>query len=161
MAELAKAPRFARAFNFGNVGRRYKFKITRSKFLRRVESLQINIYLNEAPQLDEVPAPENLRHSAVENLLTGLNEDLESLTTEQQNIKQRILRKPGWWRAVGYGLAGAFIGAGLGYGSAKLQEYYRGQQNHDVAHSTNASAPEHPATAPMELASVDEHLEQN
>ena len=127
MAELAESAKDLRVpLTLGMLEGDINLKLRAQNVLRRVESLQINIYLNEAPQLDEVPAPENLRHSAVENLLTGLNEDLESLTTEQQNIKQRILRKPGWWRAVGYGVVGAVAGAGLGYGTAKLQEYLRG-----------------------------------
>ena len=145
--ELSERAKDLRApLNLGMLESDINLKLRAQNALRRLESLQINLYINQNPGVEERAIPEGQRNTGVERLLTGLNSELEELTKHQQNIEQRILRKPGWWRAVGYGVVGAVAGAGLGYGTAKAQEYWRAGHK-QVLHPTAEEGTQHPQIA--------------
>ncbi|TAN33847.1 hypothetical protein EPN28_01250 [Patescibacteria group bacterium] len=93
--------------------------------LRRVEAIWLTIYLNNSDigitrrTFDPaVEGPEGASErdvhtdSAVENLLTVLDREVEILTEDQKEVKETLTKKPGWWKTFAWSLAGAG-GAGL------------------------------------------------
>jgi len=137
-------------------------KLRAQNALRRLESLQINLYIYQNPGVEQRAIPEAQRNRGVERLLVGLNSELEEMIKHQQNIEKRILQKPGWWRTMKYAAMGAAAGAVAGYGAAKASEYLRGDHE-QVLHPTAEEGAQHPQIShgegktPVEDSSALEH----